>query len=110
MSSSPPRKDTVFNKTHTLYTIRISNLNAQEFAKNFSLTEEKKEWRLQNITLQKEYKYQLGLNQEKFPIRDVYFDRVKTVEYVDGTTEFVYDLTVEETRNFQVRNGLNLRD
>lgn len=110
MSSSPPRKDSVFNKTHTLYKIRISNLNAQEFAKNFSLTEEKKEWRLQNITLQKEYKYQLGLNQEKFPIRDVYFDRVKTVEYVDGTTEFVYDLTVEETRNFQVRNGLSVKD
>lgn len=110
MSSSSPRKNSKFEKTHTLYTIRITNSNAQEFAKNFSLTEERKEWRLRNITLQKKYKYQLGHNQEEFPIRDVYFDRVKTVEYVDGTTEFVYDLTVEETRNFQIRNGLNLRD
>ena len=80
-------------------------------ARNFTLTEDKKQDKLQNITLQKDYRYINGRNQEKFPFdRDVYFDEVKSVEYVEGSTEFVYDLTVETTRNFQVWNGLNQRD
>lgn len=42
--------------------------------------------------------------------RDVYFDPIVSIEYVKGTTEYVYDLTVEKTRNFQLFNGLNCRD
>jgi len=41
---------------------------------------------------------------------NVYFDKVINIEYVNGTTEFVYDLTVEKTKNFQLFNGLNIRD
>lgn len=51
-----------------------------------------------------------GLSQEDFPDRDVYFDKVISVEYTVGTTEYVYDLTVEKTRNFQLLSGLNVRD
>jgi DNA-directed RNA polymerase beta' subunit len=93
------------------YILRISNGYAQNFANSFTLTEDKKQDRLQNITLNKDYKYINGKTQEKFPFdRDVYFDEVKSVEYVEGSTEFVYDLTVATTRNFQVWNGLNLVD
>lgn len=42
--------------------------------------------------------------------KDVYFDEVTSIEYVRGSTEFVYDLTVEKTRNFQLFNGINVRD
>lgn len=43
--------------------------------------------------------------------RDVYFDSVISVEYIkDKTEEYVYDLTVEHTRNFQLWNGLNVAD
>jgi hypothetical protein len=39
-----------------------------------------------------------------------YFDKVININYVKGTTDYVYDLTVEKTRNFQLFNGLNIRD
>ena len=47
---------------------------------------------------------------EEEKIYDVYFDKVVNIEYVNGTTDYVYDLTVEKTRNFQLFNGLNVRD
>lgn len=42
--------------------------------------------------------------------RNVYFDKVISVEHVSGTTDYVYDITVETTRNFQLWNGFNCRD
>ena len=93
------------------YILRISNGYAQNFARNFTLTEDRKQDKLQNITLKKNYKYINGRNKEKFPLdRDVYFDEVISVEFVDGSTEYVYDLTVETTRNFQLWNSLNCSD
>lgn len=48
---------------------------------------------------------------EDFPSdRDVHFDKIIDIQFVDSTTEFVYDFTVEETLNFQIFNGLNVRD
>jgi len=43
-------------------------------------------------------------------IFNIYFDKIIKIEYIDGTTPYVYDLTVEKTRNFQLFNGLNMRD
>lgn len=40
----------------------------------------------------------------------VMFDKVKNIELCTGTTDYVYDLTIKETRNFQLFNGLNIRD
>ena len=94
-------------KSHIL---RISNGYAQDFAKIITLTESNKNKKLHTITLVKEYKYKHGIFQTEFPERDVYFDKVVYVEYVDGTTQYVYDLTIESTRNFQLYNGLNQKD
>lgn len=41
---------------------------------------------------------------------DVLFDEIISIEEVDSTREMVYDLTVADTRNFMLRNGLNVRD
>ena len=90
--------------------LKITNKNAQQFAKEFTLTESNKQDILTNITLAKNYRYNYGRSQEKFPIRDVHFDSVVSVDFVDGTTEYVYDLTVATTRNFQLFNGLNIAD
>ena len=43
-------------------------------------------------------------------INDVYLDSVVSIEFVKPSREFVYDFTVAETRNFQLFNGLNIRD
>ena len=100
----------VKKKAKKSYTLRISNGFAQKFAKTFTLSVEEKNKRLREVTLAKNYRYSKGMSQEKFPERDVFFDKVVSVEHVEGSTEFVYDLTVETTRNFQLWNGLNQRD
>ena len=112
MGSNQQKKNNVgsknIKKTYTLY---ISNGFAQQFARSFSLTEPNKQERLKNITLTKKYRYLNGKNQEDYLLgRDVYFDPIVSVEYVEGTTEYVYDLTVAHTRNFQLWNGLCQRD
>lgn len=93
-----------------MYTLNIRNSFAQIFARDISLTEHNKQEKLKTVTLFKKYKYNRGKSQTEFPTRDVYFDEILSVEYVDGTTEYVYDLTVEFTRNFQLLNGQNLAD
>ena len=95
-------------RTFTLY---VANGYAQQFAKEILLTESKKQERLHTITLARDYRFQRGRAQLRFPHdRDVCFDKVVSVEYVEGTTEFVYDLTVEKTRNFCLRHGLGQND
>jgi len=44
------------------------------------------------------------------PFRDVRFDEIVTIEEIPNPTEWVYDLTVELTRNFVLRDGTCARD
>jgi DNA-directed RNA polymerase beta' subunit len=44
----------------------------------------------------------------RFP--DLEFDRIVSITEIANTTKYAYDLTVEETRNFDCANGLCLRD
>ncbi len=41
---------------------------------------------------------------------DLEFDRIVSIEEVSNTTDYAYDLTVEDTRNFDCMNGLCVRD
>ena len=41
---------------------------------------------------------------------DLEFDEIVSIEEVSNTTPYAYDLTVEDTRNFDIYNGLCLRD
>jgi DNA-directed RNA polymerase beta' subunit len=52
-----------------------------------------------NIMMAREDKYQ-----------DILFDKIVSIEEVQNTTNYAYDLTVEDTRNFDIYNGLCLRD
>jgi DNA-directed RNA polymerase beta' subunit len=49
---------------------------------------------------------------EKFnvPFKDVRFDEIVTIEEIQNPTEWMYDLTVEITRNFILRDGTNVVD
>jgi DNA-directed RNA polymerase beta' subunit len=42
--------------------------------------------------------------------KNILFDQIKSIEEVENTTSYAYDLTVEDTRNFNIFNGLSLRD
>jgi DNA-directed RNA polymerase beta' subunit len=41
---------------------------------------------------------------------DLLFDSIVSIEEVPNTTNYAYDLTVEETRNFDIYNGICCRD
>ena len=41
---------------------------------------------------------------------DLEFDKIVSIEEVPNTTDYAYDLTVEDTRNFDCANGINLLD
>lgn len=41
---------------------------------------------------------------------DLEFDKIVSIEEVQNTTAYAYDLTVEDTRNFDCANGLCVRD
>jgi len=41
---------------------------------------------------------------------DVLFDKIVSIEEVSNTTDYAYDLTVADTRNFNIYNGIALRD
>lgn len=111
LSNSVQKKNNIGSKNiKRMYVLTISNGFAQLFAKNIHLTEHNKQEKLNTVTLFKKYRHNRGRSQTEFPVRDVYFDEVLSVEYVDGTTEYVYDLTVESTRNFQLWNGLGIVD
>jgi len=40
----------------------------------------------------------------------ILFDKIKSIEEVSNTTNYAYDLTVADTRNFNIYNGLAIRD
>jgi len=77
------------------------------------------------IILQHKYKYEIHRNANIIPneidgkiviqernndYKGVIFDRIKSIEEVSNTTNYAYDLTVEDTRNFNIYNGLAIRD
>jgi DNA-directed RNA polymerase beta' subunit len=41
---------------------------------------------------------------------DILFDKIISIEEVPNTTEYAYDLTIEDTKNFNIYNSLALRD
>jgi DNA-directed RNA polymerase beta' subunit len=41
---------------------------------------------------------------------DIEFDQIVSIEHVKNTTNYAYDLTVEDTRNFDCRNGICQKD
>lgn len=42
--------------------------------------------------------------------KDILFDKIVKIEKVNNTSKYAYDLTVSDTRNFNIYNGLAVRD
>ena len=113
MSSYQTKKNNIGSKNiKKAYRLLISNGFAQEFARNFTMTEPNKQERLQNITLKKNYVYLYGRSQTDFSDfkTDIVFDKIVSIDFVKSTTDYVYDFTIEKTRTFLIYNGLNLYD
>ena len=109
-----------------LYNLFVRNQQAQKLARMLHIRLDYKQEGLKKI-LDHTYKYEYCTSDEKVPNEvdgvivmvprdemtncfDTYFDKVVSIEEVPNTTNYAYDLTVEDTRNFNTYNGLAVRD
>jgi len=117
--------------THTIqhkkqsYSLDVKNRQTQKLASLLNLTIKEKQDRL-NVLLKQEYfKYEHSLEDMMVPntidgkivmedragrFEDIEFDQIVSIEEVPNTTNYAYDLTVEDTRTFDCYNGLCLND
>lgn len=112
LSGVQPKSNNVGSKNILYsYTLQIRNNFAKNFTTQINLTEPNKNKKLKKITLNKDYRHPLGYYMKNYPHnRDVYFDKIVNIEYVEATGGVVYDFTVADTRRFNLFNGLNLMD
>jgi DNA-directed RNA polymerase beta' subunit len=106
------------------YTLFIRNKQVQKLATLLNLKLKYKQENLQ-IILNNNPKYEINRNATFIPneingeivfqkrnnnYTGVLFDQIKSIEEVSNTTNYAYDLTVADTRNFNIYNGLAIVD
>jgi DNA-directed RNA polymerase beta' subunit len=107
------------------YSLDVKNKQAKTLASLLNLTIKEKQERLDMLAKQEYFKYDYSLEDTKVPnvidgqivmeprnnrFLDLEFDQIVSIEEVPNTTNYAYDLTVEDTRTFDSYNGLNLFD
>jgi DNA-directed RNA polymerase beta' subunit len=127
----PPTKDVVFptyvtklENIHQCYSLRIANQQCNKLANLLNLTIQHKQDKIL-LLREKEFKLEYCKNNLILPnivngktvfenrndiMMDLEFDEIVSIEEVANTTNYAYDLTVEDTRNFDCINGVCLRD
>lgn len=130
---SKPKKQLTNNRgsknIQQTYNLEIQCENNKRFAETFPLVVESKQKRLNEIK-QHNYRYTHSKNDiipginipeftgelhrdelpENYEVGDVFFDKVVSIEEYEPTTSYAYDLTVADTRNLTLYNGLCLKD
>ena len=106
------------------YSLHITNKQAHKFASILNMKHETKQATLR-FTLAHNHKYEycrnnltvpniingnLVMEQRNGRFPEIYFDKIKSIEEIPNPTAYVYDLTVEGTRTFNIYNGLGLFD
>ena len=106
------------------FQINITNNQAKKLANLLNIKIKHKQEALQLI-INYNFKYEYNKNNLSVPniidgncvmeprdnrFENIYFDKIKSIEEVPNPTKYVYDLTVETTRNFNTYNGLCLKD
>ena len=107
-----------------LYTLFVRNAQAKTLASLLNMKLQYKQENLQAI-LMHNTKYKINRNATFIPneidgilvmqkrandYADVLFDKIVKIEEVNNTTNYAYDLTIKDTKNFNTYNGLCLRD
>jgi DNA-directed RNA polymerase beta' subunit len=106
------------------YLLKITNKQAQKLASKLHLTIQSKQQKLEQL-LKETFLYEYNkadmfvpnkingevvMENRNNQFMDLEFDKIVSITEVENTTKYAYDLTVEETRNFDCANGLCLRD
>ena len=117
-------RGTLSENIHQLYTLFVRNNQAKKLASILNMKLQYKQDNLQLI-LNNNPKYEINKNATVIPNeidgkiilqkrnRDycgIIFDKIKTIEEVQNTTSYAYDLTIKDTRTFNIYNGLAMED
>jgi len=106
------------------YELAVTNEQSKNLAKMLNLSIKSKQERIVTL-LEQEYMYEYCKSDLQVPnivdgelvmelragrFTDLEFDQIVSIEEVPNTTEYAYDLTVEETRTFDCINGVGIFD
>jgi len=106
------------------YMLQIKNKQSQILGKLLNLPIKEKQQKIENL-LHNTFMYEYNKDYLTIPniidgstvmelrgtrMPDLLFDEIVSIEEVQNTTSYAYDLTVEDTRNFDIYNGICMRD
>lgn len=107
-----------------MYTLNVSGKQSKKLAKILDIKIDYKNNATKEIMIHN-HRYEYSKKYEKIPneidgeiiiedkdgrFADVVFDKIKTIEEVKNSTKYAFDLTIEETRTFNLRNSLCCND
>ena len=121
-----PRKDrvTLPENIHQSYELVVTNRQGQHLAQLLNIKVEEKHQKCQEL-LKETFKWEYWKDDMKVPniingetimedrndtMVDLQFEEIISIEEVSNTTNYAYDLTVEDTRNFDIYNGICMAD
>ena len=117
-------RGTLTENIHQMYTLFVRNQQANKLARQLNMKLKYKQDNLQ-VILSHNPKYEINKNATIIPnevdgelvfekrndlYNGVLFDKIISIEEVENTTNYAFDLTVEDTRTFNIYNGLAMED
>ena len=106
------------------YVLQIKNRQSQKLGQLLNLPLKEKQQKIESL-LQQNFMYEYNKKFLTIPniingvtimedrlhkMTDMLFDEIVSIEEVKNTTSYAYDLTIEDTRNFDIYNGICMRD
>jgi len=106
------------------YCLQICNIQSQKLGSILNLSIKEKQDKLENLLIQ-DFMYEhsksyltvpnivngvLIMQDRNGSMPDLIFDQIVSIEEVPNTTDYAYDLTVEDTRTFDCYNGMCVFD
>ena len=117
-------RGTLPENIHQGYHLSVVNQQCLKLAKLLNMKVEEKQRRCQEL-LKESFRYEYSMDDLTIPnivegelilqqrnerCPDMMFDQIISIEEVPNTTNYAYDLTVEDTRNFDIYNGTCMAD
>ena len=109
---------------HQCYELSVTNKQGQKLAQLLNIKVEEKQKKCEEL-IKETFKWEYWKDDMKIPnimngkiimedrndnMTDIQFDQIISIEEVPNTTNYAYDLTVEDTRNFDIYNGICMAD
>lgn len=110
---------------HQLYTLNIIGNQVKQLIPQLNIKLQYKQDNLQQL-MEHDYKYEINRYSNSIPdeingeiifrnrndneFENLIFDKIISIEEVPNTTNYAYDLTILDTKNFNTYNGLAVRD